>query len=80
MIRKISILAAGAALVVVMSMLTNFNASNVQQGDQVFPGSIIQVAKANPSYNHKKSCFLREGCKFKVDRNCFGGMCGSNEQ
>ena len=26
-------------------------------------------------YNHKKDCFLREGCKHKVDKNCSGSLC-----
>ena len=25
--------------------------------------------------NHKKKCLLKPGCKFKVDRSCFGSLC-----
>jgi len=28
-----------------------------------------------PSDNHRKSCFWKSGCKFKVDRSCFGSNC-----
>jgi hypothetical protein len=30
-----------------------------------------------PSHNHRKKCWagLVEGCKFKVDKTCFGSNC-----
>lgn len=39
---------------------------------------IMPTANANVDQgsNHRKDCFLWiDGCKHKVDRNCFGGNC-----
>ena len=38
---------------------------------------VIPTAQAvDQGYNHRKDCFLWiQGCKHKVDHNCFGGNC-----
>ncbi|MFZ2906541.1 MAG: hypothetical protein WAZ98_10095 [Cyclobacteriaceae bacterium] len=38
--------------------------------------ALMPEAKADvPADNHRKDCFLRDGCKHKVDASCFGANC-----
>ena len=60
MLKKISMLVAGSAFVVAISLTQ---------------GSHVLIPKAMAIGNHKKNCWLREGCKPKTDSSCFGSMC-----